>query len=146
MQKFVNPPTAKYQVRTQSLLPHKCMGCGVGFTGKEEFIDTTISYDWEGAQYLCVSCVKEMARAVGYEDPVALQAEIVDLEFKADELSAENERLTDLLDSYRSILGDLGSPVADSDSTEGQGDSEDSGTPVAGAVESPKSNKSTTKF
>lgn len=93
----MNKPQSKFQLITETQLPHKCLACGKDATGRNKFVDFGVSFDYEGAIYICEDCAAEIAMLLGFESVAnsealtkeknALQEEFNDLKAKYDALN-----------------------------------------------------------
>lgn len=106
-----NPAVAKFVLVTATQLPHKCVACGLPATGRNQYVDFQVSFDWEGALYLCTNCADEIARLLGYVSPEDRDKGIEEVEAPVAglllELEAEKEKnlaLTDELDTVKRLL------------------------------------------
>lgn len=136
-----NPSMSKFQLVTQTQLPHRCLACGKNADGKIQFLDFGLSLDTEdplfigvpdsalGVIYICEDCGREAAAVLGCLSPQATN----ELSMKFEELIShleteqqENDRLRTLNESYINVLSSLGytAPQPEDDSEgEEQGDS-----------------------
>lgn len=101
-----SPYTAKFQLVTETVLPHKCVACGANATGRDEFIDFNLSFDYEGAIYLCANCGKQIARLLGFSDDT-YEEEWKESQEELDNLREKYARVSDDLTVYRRMVGDI---------------------------------------
>lgn len=103
-------PTNKFQVELEplSVVPHKCSGCGRYSSNDPEnplqFIHWNFDVEFYGYVYICVGCVEQIARRLGFMSPKSA-AELNNtanrfMDF-ADQVEQENREL-------RNALGSLG--------------------------------------
>lgn len=108
-----NPDQAKFQLITETALPHKCMACGLNADGRREFVDFGISYDYEGAMLICSDCAEAIGRLMGLisrdEHDTAVAA-LVASKVKLDTAEEKINELTAAITTFsfvRSHLGDM---------------------------------------
>lgn len=140
---FENTPSDRVQLvgLGELLSPAKCMICGNG-TCDEGYARLGVFYDFEGEQYLCRSCVVQIAELFGCltpEEANHLQEQSVylaeALNVSSKELETANERLRVFYDALASINPDLpgllsastGNPEPEDESTSTTVDADDSG-------------------
>jgi hypothetical protein len=137
-----NPSMAKFQVVTQTNLPHRCITCGLNADGRIQFVDLGLSLDTEdplfigvpdsalGTLYLCINCASEMSAAIG-QPSVAVVHDLSEAyhnsELQVERLERENARLRTLNDSYVDVLTSLRAIGGPTDPDEESGDSEADG-------------------
>jgi hypothetical protein len=136
-----NPSNSKFQLVTETLIPHKCVACNVSADGRMQFVDFGLSLDVEdplyigvpnealGVIYICENCAKEIASLIG-----AMPASVTEQftqSFEAQEanitrLELEIERLRTLNESYVTVFTSLGLSASKSqdDATEPEQSSE----------------------
>lgn len=101
---FKYDPSGKIRIVDQPYVaPSKCVLCGIGHNedGKRHFIDTQTDLDWYGTIYICTTCFKEVANAIGYLSP----KQYTEVRDNAVENKAENIGLKVENDSLRTALG-----------------------------------------
>lgn len=88
-----------------ALPPGICYRCRVSeHAGREYFVDTGISLDWEGVIYFCDKCLEDLAKCTGefftkpeVDDLLSIQTEMVE---KAQKLVEYHEKFTVWLSTF----------------------------------------------
>lgn len=114
METTTNEAASKFQLITDTALPHKCVSCGLDADGRRQFLDFNVSFDFEGALYICAdSCGIEIARRLGFipstEIDLAIEDAAATVAGLQDELDAEkvkNLELTSRLAAFDFVSDD----------------------------------------
>lgn len=135
-----NPSMSKFQLVTQTQLPHRCLACGRNADGRIRFLDFGLSLDTEdplfigvpdsalGVIYICEDCGREAASVLGCLPPQATQElsmKLTELVNDLEKEQKENDRLRTLVASLTNVLNSFGVvlPKSEDDSEgEEQGD------------------------
>jgi hypothetical protein len=107
-----NATSDRFQVIEHPALPGKCVSCGYagGDDGlsagyRRKFVDWNFSLDMYGAVVICMTCVTEMSKLVGYIPPDAykqMQEESVATLVSNQELRRANSELRDVVHTLSS--------------------------------------------
>lgn len=100
---MTNPAQAKFQLIKDTPLPHACAFCGHQGSGRDEFVDGNLSYDYVGAVLICSSCACEIAWLVGFSNEKSIQTLTKDL----DSANARISELSNQLSHYIGFLGNV---------------------------------------
>lgn len=97
-------------VEAAKLMPGACFTCR---SHRGPFIDTQIDKPIQGRIYLCVLCVKEMARMFGMEDvkPVQASPDLITKEDFEETVNGFRDTLASGIDALSSYLASVGASV-----------------------------------